>query len=555
MRAAHSSRAPLYARAPAGPPRVRLCTGARGTPDQRCWSTWTFPNSPPGPAGSRHGAPHAVTVGADGARVAVPALRRPGRPRPPRCGCSTWPPPPSAEVAPGPVDSYAVDPRRPGRWPGRTTAGCSGPTCSPARSPSRRPPSRCVDPRPDPTGRRIGYVDRRPACLRVVEPDGADELLAGEPGGQSWGVPSGRRAGLRPSRAAAGSAATRGWWWPPGRHARCHRRRRTRRRRTSGQPAPARPRRRLGRRALGPGDLPVPGRRALGRGRRPLITVLRRMQQHGLVLAVDPRTGETQVHAELADAALGRAGPRHAPAPARRPGAGRRRARPRRLRRPLPVRRRQPAHPARPLRPPGRRGAAAPGAGRPGPDRRGHRRRARRAARLPGPHGPGRRRRRAPAGSPRHPAGTPRTVGGDVLVVGPDASSRGAADVLHRCASLRGAAAVRTRSRSLERVTDRRLPAAVLYPAAPPRRPPAAGAARPRRGPGPPAGGGRSRPPGRSGSGGPTPASPWSASTPGVRPEWRPASRRWCTAGWPTWPSPTRSTRCTRSPASTPTWT
>jgi dipeptidyl-peptidase-4 len=33
----------------------------------------------------------------------------------------------------------------------------------------------------------------------------------------------------------------------------------------------------------------------------PLITVLRRLQQHGLVLAVDPRTGESQVHAELAD--------------------------------------------------------------------------------------------------------------------------------------------------------------------------------------------------------------------------------------------------------------
>jgi len=29
--------------------------------------------------------------------------------------------------------------------------------------------------------------------------------------------------------------------------------------------------------------------------------VLRRLQQHGLVLAIDPRTGETQVHAELAD--------------------------------------------------------------------------------------------------------------------------------------------------------------------------------------------------------------------------------------------------------------
>jgi dipeptidyl-peptidase-4 len=33
----------------------------------------------------------------------------------------------------------------------------------------------------------------------------------------------------------------------------------------------------------------------------PLVTVLRRLQQHGLVLAVDSRTGETQVHAELAD--------------------------------------------------------------------------------------------------------------------------------------------------------------------------------------------------------------------------------------------------------------
>src|SRR4029079_9413276 len=37
-------------------------------------------------------------------------------------------------------------------------------------------------------------------------------------------------------------------------------------------------------------------------GGGPLITVLRRMQQHGLVLSVDPRTGESQVHAELADA-------------------------------------------------------------------------------------------------------------------------------------------------------------------------------------------------------------------------------------------------------------
>jgi dipeptidyl-peptidase-4 len=36
-------------------------------------------------------------------------------------------------------------------------------------------------------------------------------------------------------------------------------------------------------------------------GPQPLITVLRRAQHHGLVLAVDQRTGETRVHAELSD--------------------------------------------------------------------------------------------------------------------------------------------------------------------------------------------------------------------------------------------------------------
>ncbi len=101
----------------------------------------------------------------------------------------------------------------------------------------------------------------------------------------------------------------------------------------------------------------------------PLITVLRRLQQHGLVLAVDPRTGETQVHAELADPRWVEpvAGtPAHLP---RRPGAGRRRAGPRRVRRPVPVRRRQPAHPAHPVRAAG--GGRLPAGDGRRPDRRG----------------------------------------------------------------------------------------------------------------------------------------------------------------------------------------
>ena len=96
----------------------------------------------------------------------------------------------------------------------------------------------------------------------------------------------------------------------------------------------------------------------------PLITVLRRLQQHGLVLAVDPRTGETQVHAELADPRWVEPVAGTPRAPAGRPGAGRRRAGPRRLRRPLPVRRRQPAHPAAAVRAAGRGRLAAP-VGRP----------------------------------------------------------------------------------------------------------------------------------------------------------------------------------------------
>ena len=145
---------------------------------------------------------------------------------------------------------------------------------------------------------------------------------------------------------------------------------------------------------------------ALGRAGGPLITVLRRLQQHGLVLAVDPRTGETQVHAELADPRWVEpvAGtPAHLPDGRVLVGGE---LGPRRLRRPLPVRRRQPAHPARRstyggwwagCRPERDRADLLVEAsdGEPG-----------RAAPVPGAHGD-RRRAWRPAGSPASRAGTP----------------------------------------------------------------------------------------------------------------------------------------------------
>ena len=235
------------------------------------------------------------------------------------------------------------------------------------RRPGRRPA-----PGPD---RRSGSPTSPAAPLHVIEPDGTDGVLAGE-AGVTWGLaefiaaeefdrfrgywwsPDGR------SVLAAGSTSPgyRGWHLhdpaepdePP--HGRLPARRHRQRR---GHPAPARPRRRLGRRALGPGDLPVPGRASWSEQGGPLITVLRRLQQHGLVLAVDPRTGETQVHAELADPRWVEPVAGTPGAPRRRAGAGRRRAGPRRLRRPVPVRRRQPDHPAPPLRAAGLRPAPA----------------------------------------------------------------------------------------------------------------------------------------------------------------------------------------------------
>jgi dipeptidyl-peptidase-4 len=152
-------------------------------------------------------------------------------------------------------------------------------------------------PRPDPIGRAIGYVTRDGACasLRVVGP-GGDRLLAGEPG-TAWREHGGSVSWGVPDPAAVQFGRRRGWWWAPdGSQVLAAR--------TAGSTS-------LHLLDLDDGWVDVHWDRETyphlvgvrwSEGGGPLITVLRRVQQHGLVLAIDPRTGETQVHAELADA-------------------------------------------------------------------------------------------------------------------------------------------------------------------------------------------------------------------------------------------------------------
>ncbi len=242
-----------------------------------------------------NGAPRSVTVGADGARVVF--LRSAG-PADPDAGLWVLNVATATEtmIAEGPVGTYAVDPDariaafaadgrlyRADLVRGEVT---EVPTDEPAE-----------DPRPDPIGVNIGYLGRSggTASLRVAGPDG-DRLLAGEPGNSwrengtpiSWGVAD---------PAAARFGRDRGWWWAPDGS-------RILAARTAGSTS-------LHLLDLDYGWVDVHWDRETypylvnvrwADGGGPLITVLRRLQQHGLVLAVDPRTGETQVHAELADA-------------------------------------------------------------------------------------------------------------------------------------------------------------------------------------------------------------------------------------------------------------
>lgn len=155
------------------------------------------------------------------------------------------------------------------------------------------------DPRLDPTGRRIGYLSG--GTLHTIDEHGTDALLAGEPdpadGGHpyvSWG---------RPEPAAARHfGRDRGWWWAPeGQRVLAAR---------VDHSLPRRPEVSLHLLDLDGGWVDVHWDRetypylvsvSWADHSDPLIAVLRRPQQHGLVLAVDARTGETQVHAELAD--------------------------------------------------------------------------------------------------------------------------------------------------------------------------------------------------------------------------------------------------------------
>jgi dipeptidyl-peptidase-4 len=170
-----------------------------------------------------------------------------------------------------------------------------------------------IDPRPDPTGARIAYVTG--GALRVGEPD---TLIAGEDG-ITWG--------LAEFIAAEEFGRFRGYWWSPdGRGLLAARVDESRVPRwTLHDPSqPQTPPNTVAYPHAGAANAVVtlhlldldggwvdvhwdretyPYLVAVSWAETggPLITVLRRLQQHGLVLAVDPRTGETQVHAELAD--------------------------------------------------------------------------------------------------------------------------------------------------------------------------------------------------------------------------------------------------------------
>jgi dipeptidyl-peptidase-4 len=181
-----------------------------------------------------------------------------------------------------------------------------------------------VDPRPDPTGQRIAYVTD--GSLRVIAADGQDSLLAG-PSGTGSSLTGGQSWGLAEFIAAEEFDRFRGYWWSPDGGTILAARVDESRVNVWHLHDPADP-------ASAPRQLayPTPGTAnaevtlhlldldggwvdvhwdretypylvnvAWSERRGPLVTVLRRLQQHGLVLAVDPRTGETQVHAELAD--------------------------------------------------------------------------------------------------------------------------------------------------------------------------------------------------------------------------------------------------------------
>ncbi|MBN1173971.1 MAG: DPP IV N-terminal domain-containing protein, partial [Micromonosporaceae bacterium] len=177
-----------------------------------------------------------------------------------------------------------------------------------------------VDPRPDPTGRYLAYVTG--GALRFVDlakpTDPKDTLLASEERA-TWG--------LAEFIAAEEFQRFRGYWWSPdGQRILAQRvdEARVPRWYLHDPATPDTPPRTIAYPHAGADNAEVtlhlldldggwvdvrwdretyPYLVAVSWvGRRPpLLAVMRRNQQHGLVLALDPRTGETHAHAELAD--------------------------------------------------------------------------------------------------------------------------------------------------------------------------------------------------------------------------------------------------------------
>jgi dipeptidyl-peptidase-4 len=296
----------------------------------------------------RSGEPRAVTVGSDGARVVF--LRSPGPEDPSDAlwvfdvaagterlvadpaRLSSGDDLPDAERAlrerlrltAGGIGSYATDPQaRLATFAvggSLVTADLTDPSAEPV---VRSLAAGVVDPRPDPTGRRVAYVSQ--GSLRVLDlTTGEDSLLAGETEGRTddrvtWG--------LADFIAAEEFHRFRGYWWSPdGSSVLAARVDNSRVQRwhlhdpsdpgreptTMYYPSAGTPNAEVTLHLL---DLdggwvdvhwdretyPYLVSVAWSEVGGPLVTVLRRLQQHGLVLSVDPRTGETQVHAELAD--------------------------------------------------------------------------------------------------------------------------------------------------------------------------------------------------------------------------------------------------------------
>ncbi len=175
-----------------------------------------------------------------------------------------------------------------------------------------------LDPRPDPTGQRIAYVSTEGTPALRVTGDAGDTLIAGE-AEIAWG--------LAEFIAAEEFGRFRGYWWAPDGASLLTARvdeARVNRWNLSDPADPGAEARQIAYPHAGSANAEVSlhildldgGWVDVHWDREtypylvgvswteiggPLITVLRRLQQHGLVLAIDPRTGETQVHAELAD--------------------------------------------------------------------------------------------------------------------------------------------------------------------------------------------------------------------------------------------------------------